>query len=81
MIADDFKINFERKKISYIGKRKKIYSANELYSFLQDIFDEPKNMKYDIPITAQSKTEYSLINGWTIDEESLKHLKGGSLRS
>jgi len=31
MIANDFKIDFEKKKISYIGKNKKIYSAIEFY--------------------------------------------------
>ena len=86
MIAKDFKIDFEKKKISYVGKNKKIYSAREFYSFLQDTFDEPENMKYDIPIEAKSqpkagpplaeKIDFELINGWTIDKESLKYIKG-----
>ena len=74
--ADDFKIDFEKKKISYVGKNKKVYSVIELYSFLQDTFDEPENMKYEIPIKALSSTQYKLINGWTIDKESLKYIKG-----
>ena len=69
----DFKIDFERKKISYIGK--KLYSAKELYSFLMDLFDEPEMMKYDIPMVARSRNEFELINGWTIDEKSLKYIK------
>lgn len=72
-------MDFEKKKIIYKGSGKKIYSVIELYSFLQDTFDEPENMKYKIPIEAKSKTEFSLINGWTIDEKALKHLKEGSL--
>lgn len=76
MIQNDFKIDFEKKKITYIGKNKKVYSANELYSLLQDTFDEPENMKYDIPIVAKSKTDFRLINGWTIDKESLKNIEG-----
>jgi len=79
MIANDFKIDFEKKKISYIGKNKKIYSAIEFYSFLQDTFDEPENMMYEIPIKAQSSTQYLLINGWTMDEEARNHLKEGFL--
>ncbi len=80
MIAEDFKIDFENKKISYRPKgSKRVYTVNELYSYLQDTFDEPQNMKYDIPIEAKSKTKYFLINGWTIDEEGMKQLKGGTL--
>ena len=63
--ADDFKIDFEKKKISYIGKNGAKYSANELYSFLEDVFDEVKNMKHDIPIVA---------NGWTVGGKEIKGL-------
>ncbi len=81
MIADDFKIDFENKRIFYNPKDSgTLYSVNELYSYLQDIFDELENMKYEIPIKAKSKTKYFLINGWTIDEESRKFLKEGTLR-
>lgn len=80
MIKDDFKIDFEKKKITYKGNGKKIYSVTEFYSFLQDIFDEQENMKYDIPIVAKSEKEFELINGWTIDEAARKHLTGGILK-
>ena len=79
MIADDFKIDFEKKKISYVGKNKKIYSVTEFYSFLQDIFDEPENLQYEIPILAKSKKEYLFINGWTMDKKSLRYLKKGTI--
>jgi len=79
MIANDFKIDFEKKKIYHVGKNKKIYSAIEFYSFLQDTFDEPENMMYEIPIKALSSTQYKLINGWTIDEQARKYLKEGIL--
>lgn len=80
MIADDFKIDFENKKIFYntSGSGSK-YRAVELYSYLQDVFDDPENMKYDIPIRAESKIKIFLINGWTIDKESMEHLKEGTI--
>lgn len=82
MITDDFKIDFENKRISYNPKGSKaVYTVNELYSYLQDIFDEPINMRYDIPVKAKSKTKYLLINGWTIDKEGIKHLTGGILKN
>lgn len=80
MTKNDFKIDFEKKEIfiNPKGETKK-FTARELYSFLQDIFDEPENMKYEIPIVAKSKDKFELINGWKIDEKSLSYLKGGSL--
>lgn len=81
MIKDDFEINPEKKVIRFNSKGSgKTYSVRELYSYLMDAFDEPENMKYDIPIVAKSKDEFELINGWTIDKNSLKYLKGGSLQ-
>ena len=77
MIAKDFKIDLKNKRIYHNPTgSKKIYAARELYSFLQDTFDEPDKMRYEVPIIAKSKTEFSLVNGWSIDEKDLKYLKG-----
>lgn len=75
-MPNTFSIDFINKKIVYVPS-KGTYTAKNLYSFLQDVFDEPENMKYDIPIIAKSKTEFALINGWKIDPKSLKRLNGG----
>lgn len=81
-IDTDYLIDFEKKKIYYNSKgSKKIYSVNELYSYLQDVFDEPDAMDDEIPIHAVSKNKYLLINGWKIDEAGMKHLTGGTLKS
>ena len=81
MIDKDFKIDFENKRIYYTPQGSGVvYTVNQLYSYLQDTFDEPENMRHDIPIEAKSKTKYFLINGWTISEGDLKYLKGGTLK-
>ncbi len=80
MIADDFKIDFINKRIYYKEDGSgKVYTVRELYSYLQDVFDELENMQYKIPIKAESFTKYTMINGWTIDGKAKKYLKGGSL--
>ena len=79
MIGDDFKIDFEKKEITYKGNDKKIFSVIEFYSFLQDTFDEPENMRYEIPIVAKSEKEFELINGWTLEEKVRKHLTGATI--
>jgi len=76
MNKKNLKINFKQKKISYQGKSSQIYPIAKLYSLLMDLFDEPENMRHDIPIKAKSKFAFKLINGWTIDKKSLKHFKG-----
>lgn len=80
MISKDFKIDFKNKRIYHNPRGgSKNYTVNELYSFLQDTFDEPENMMYEIPIAALSKTEFKLVNGWTIDKKSRKYLTGGDI--
>jgi len=80
MIDKFFKIDFKKKIVYYNPKGgAKTFTAKELYAFLQDAFDEPENMKYDIPIVAKAKDDFELINGWTIDSKSLKYLKGATI--
>lgn len=77
MIKNDFIINPENKIIRFkSGGSKKTYPIKEFYTYLMDIFDDPKYMRYDVPIEAISKTEFKLINGWSIDEQAKKHLRG-----
>ncbi len=80
MISKDFKIDFKKKKIYHNPHGSdKIYSLNTFYSYLQNVFDEPEFMEYEIPIEALSKTKYLLINNWKVDKKSRQFLKGGSL--
>ncbi len=63
------------------GKGRTVWSVNALYSLLQDTFDELGQMDDQVPMDAQTPTEYRFINGWFIDEESIKFLKGGAIKS
>lgn len=83
-IADDFTVDFINKNLAtaqtYVdGIPPLIYSMNEFYSFLQDLFDEPANMDIEVPMSAQTPNEYTMINGWFIDDETIKSLFGGAL--
>jgi hypothetical protein len=48
---------------------------------LQDVFDEPAQMDDLVPMSAQTPTQYTLINGWFMDDESVKALYGGSIQT
>lgn len=54
-------------------------SVNALYSEVMDTFDELGQMDDTMPMSAQTPTDYSLINGWFIDEMTIQTLKGGAI--
>ncbi len=63
------------------GKGETVYTVNALYSYLQDTFDELGQMDDKVPMSAQTPTDYTLINEWFIDEVSIKYLTGGALKT
>ena len=63
-------------------------TVRELYSELQDLFDNSSQMDDGTPMTAQTPTDYTIglidageTNAWFIDPESIKHLTGGGLQT
>ena len=66
-IEDDVSIDYVNRVIDYTtafvdGRPPDIYTVNELYSYLQDVFDEPEQMDDPVPMTAQTPTQYTMIN-------------------
>lgn len=64
---------------STITSKTTTYTTRALYSFLQDTFDELGQLDDTVPMSAQTPTEFTLINDWFIDDESVKFLTGGAL--
>lgn len=56
-------------------------TTNELYSALQDRFDEPDMMDQLVPMSAQTPTEYTMINGWFIGNRDTEFLTGGAIQT
>jgi hypothetical protein len=85
-IQDDINIDVVDRKITYVtafvnDRPPSIYTVNELYSYFQDTFDEPGFMQHSVPMSAQTPTQYTIINGWFIDDNSIKALYGGSIQT
>ena len=84
-IGDNFKIDYIDKKVYWSGAVSypagEAYTTNELYSYLQDTFDELGQLDDDVPMSAQTPTAYTMINSWFIDNESVKHLSGGAIQT
>lgn len=76
-IANDVSINYTAKTITVSGT---VYTVNALYSYLMDTFDELAQMDDDVPMSAQTPTVYTLINGWTLAGTSTNFLSGGSIQ-
>ena len=56
-------------------------SVQALYSGLANEFDNSTEMDDKVPMSAQTPTEFSLINGWHIPESSMDYLSGGSIQT
>ncbi len=83
-IGDDFTIDYTNKRI-YHSSGSTVYTVNELYSYLQDTFDELVQMDDEVPMSAQTPTAYRMINGWWLDISELsqahKYLKEGAIET
>lgn len=79
-IGDDWAIDTVNKRIYHVTGTT-VYTVNELYSWLMDTFDELEYMDDPVPMSAQTPTEYTMINEWFIDDESVKYLRGGAIRT
>lgn len=79
-IGDDFTIDTTLKTIKHTSGST-VYGVNELYTYLLDYFDEVETIRYDVPMSAQTPVEYSLINGWFIDDPSFQFLSGGAIQT
>lgn len=78
-IQDDFTLNYSAKTISHTSGSTR-YTVNALYSWLMDLFDDQTQMDDTVPMSAQTPTEYTLINGWTFGSDSdVGYLYGGSI--
>ncbi|MFC1654038.1 hypothetical protein ACFL1M_04290 [Patescibacteria group bacterium] len=64
---------------STITTKTTTYTSRALYSYLQDTFDELGQLDDTVPMSAQTPTEFTLINGWFIDDETVKFLTGGAI--
>ncbi len=79
-ISSDFTIDYVNQRV-YHSSGTTIYTVNALYSYLMDTFDELTQMDDTIPMSAQTPTEYTLINGWFMDDTSFKYLKAGAVQT
>lgn len=79
-IGSDFTIDYYNKRV-YHSSGTDTYTVNQLYTYLQDTFDEEAAMDDPIPMSAQTPTNYTLINGWFMDDVSFHYFTGGAIET
>lgn len=79
-IQDDFTIDYVNKR-TYHSSGSTVYTVNALYTYIMNTFDELEQMDDTVPMSAQTPTDYTLINGWFVDDESFKYLKSGAVKT
>lgn len=82
-IDQDFTIDYVNKRIrrATSPSTTDVYTVNNLYSWLQNVFDDLDQMDDDVPMSAQTPTEYTLTNGWIVLEECIPYLKTGAIQT
>lgn len=92
ILGGDFTVHYSddnrRKQIEWTGSASGRRTANELYTALQDLFDESGQMDDGTPMSAQTPTEYTIgaidsgdADPWYISYKTMEHLYGGAVRS
>jgi hypothetical protein len=91
VLSGDFTVYYgsenRQKRIVYSGSGN-TYTVNELYSALQDLFDELTQLDDGTPMSAQTPTEYTIgiidtgdRDPWFIDDHSVEFLTGGAIQT
>lgn len=63
------------------------YTSRSLYSLLMDLFDETGGtslsggMSFDVPMSGQTPTDFTIINAWYGTQRLMKHMSGGSIQT
>ncbi len=92
ILSGDFTVYYgaenRQKRITWTGSSTGTRTVNELYSALQNLFDELTQMDDGVPMSAQTPTEYTIgiidsgdKDPWFIDRTTVEHLTGGALKT
>jgi hypothetical protein len=92
ILSGDFTVYYlaenRQKRIEWTGSATGTRTVNELYSALQDLFDQQNQMDDGIPMSAQTPTEYTMgkidpgdAEPWFMDKATAERLTGGAIKT
>lgn len=80
MPVSDLAIDYANRRISRTSGTD-TFTARAVYSWVQDQIDEPTALTRKNPMTAQTPTDYTLVNGYLVDESVYQYITGGSVQT
>jgi hypothetical protein len=86
-LIDDLQVSLPQRRLNINATAGTFYTPQALYSLLQNLFDElgaialAGAMAYPVPMSAQTPTDFTLINGWYLTDNSYLRLRGGSIQT
>ena len=81
-ISGRWGIDYTNKRIFHSGLDQSTTDrAVDLYSWLQDTFDDAGSMDDQVPMSAQTPNAFTMINGWFVDDQSTKFLYDGAIQT
>ena len=79
-LLDDFSLDYTNKIINH-DSGTTIYTGLAFYSEMMDLFDALNQMDDAVPISAQTPTQFTIINGWYISAASLEYIRSASIQT
>jgi len=80
-VEDEFFVDYDNRKIFHNSNETGIFSVRTFYSYWMDLFDELPQMDDPPPMTAQTPTEFTFVNGWFMPYDGFKYLSGGAVQT
>jgi hypothetical protein len=77
-IFDDWTIDPVTRRVTHTSGTT-VYTCNALYSWLESQFATAGYMQYSVPMSASTPVNYTMVNGWFLDEASLQYLRLGGI--
>jgi hypothetical protein len=82
-ITSDILVDEVNKRIyqdhAYDDQADTAYATVDLYTMLMDWVDAQDHMDDPVPMTAQTPNAFTLVNGWFIDDETVKWFNDGAI--
>lgn len=77
---DDFTVDYTNKIIRHTSGTT-IYPGVTMYSEIQDLWDALNQMDDTVPISAQTPTQFTLLNGWFMTDADLEYINAASIQT
>jgi len=86
-LIDDLQITLSTQRLHIEASAGTFYTCRALYSLLMDLFDElgavatAGAMAYPVPMSAQTSTDFTVVNKWYLTDNSYLRLNSGSIQT